>query len=91
MSFVVQLSGIFPQKQVMNHQAGNCNKQTWIQVYLIFPSTHVSSRNNISIDIDMGNNQKHIFFVKQDRLENIFPTINHILPIPFRLLLSIIF
>ena len=37
---------LFARKQILNHQADNCNKQTSIQVYPIFPSTHVSTRYN---------------------------------------------
>ena len=42
-------------------------------------------------DIDMGDiNKRHVCFVKQDRLENLFPKISHMLPMRFHFLLSVI-
>ena len=55
-----------------------------------FPSTHVSTRNNMGININMGDNKKHVCFVKQGQLENLFPTINHMLSMCFHFLLSVI-
>ena len=51
----------------------------------------LSARNNMGTDIDMGDiNKRHLCFVKQDRLKNLFPKISHILSMRFRFLLSVI-
>ena len=51
----------------------------------------MSTRNNMGADIDMGDiNKRHVCFVKQDWLENLFPKISHMLPMCFHFLLLVI-
>ena len=51
----------------------------------------MSTRKNMGTKIDMGDiNKRHVCFVKQNRLENLFPKINHMMSTRFGFLLSVI-